>query len=93
MPGPTLSRYRSEKNVMDLPKLDRRLVPVGVPSRSYITKDGDTLKTLAWKFLGNAQYYWVLAEVNDLMSSKYIFGRLDSNMSLTIPGIEILRYV
>lgn len=87
----TYSRYKKERNIIDIVRLKRIDITITIPVTQYVAKAGDRLTTLAWKFLGDAQYWWILAEVNDIMDRHILFGRLEANQVLLIPGKEIIN--
>lgn len=58
----------------------------------YVTKDGDSLPGLAYRFYGNAKMWWVIAEFNDLANGGYM---LKPGLTIEIPkklGEYNLRY-
>ena len=86
----TLSRYTGLNHVLDLPRLNIVQLPKDVRVRSYVTTDNDRLTKLAAKIYGDAQYYWIIAEYNDIIEPEKVFGRLTAGGILLIPDKAIL---
>lgn len=57
-------------------------------NRAHTVKDGDTLWMLAWQYFGNAEYWWVIADFNDI---KDPWAPLEPGTVLVIPSERTLR--
>lgn len=63
-----LSLYRGQKAGKDITTIDVTSVPVKV-SKSSVTHrvvEGDTLENIAFKYYGDATYWWVISDENDI---------------------------
>lgn len=56
----------------------------------YVTKAGDTLDTLAYKFYKNPSYYWAIADFNRIQDP---FESLPKGKQLKIPVLSSLEYI
>ncbi|HHV62128.1 MAG TPA: LysM peptidoglycan-binding domain-containing protein [Firmicutes bacterium] len=57
-------------------------------NRAHTVKDGDTLWMLAWQYLGDAEYWWVIADFNNI---KDPWEPLEAGRILIIPSERTLR--
>lgn len=55
--------------------------------RYHIVMDGDRLDVLAWKYLGDARLWWVIAEYNNI----FWFFDIETGDELRIPSFEHLH--
>jgi nucleoid-associated protein YgaU len=56
---------------------------------SYTTKNGDTLDSLALKFYGSPTFWWIIADVNNILDDVV---ELESNIDLKIPQIASVEF-
>lgn len=57
-------------------------------NRAHTVKDGDSLWMLAWQYLGDAEYWWVIADFNGI---KDPWESLEAGRTLIIPSERTLR--
>lgn len=87
----TISRYKNVSHVLD-GRFERVRLLESEQVMFYTVKSGDDLKHIAWQSesLGNAQYYWIIAELNNIV---FIHDKLEAGTKLKIPPPEILRRI
>lgn len=85
----TVSRYSGIKHVTDM-RLSRIEINPSLEAIEYRSKEGEFLTDLAWRFLGDAQYYWVLADVNNIMNP---FTAMLPGQVLLIPKSDVFAEI
>ena len=93
MSSPSITRYRDISNIIDMPRMKVIDPSTGIVIREYPTKQGDRLLTLAALEYGNSGYWWILAEINDIIEKEIIFGKFDAKVKLLIPDAKILEEI
>jgi len=75
-----VSRYEKKlQHVLDI-RFDLLVVPENIPLRRHTVVQNEKLTDIAWKWFGDAQYYWVIADVNGIFNPH----------ALPVPGTELL---
>lgn len=87
----TYSRYTRMKNVLDKLRLQGIVVPPDIKLERYTTNQNDRLTGIAFNKLGSSQYFWIIAEINDIIEYDIIFGTIGENKILYIPAFEIVN--
>lgn len=85
----TKSRYFTQRNVVET-RLSTVDLPDDILQKRITLVDDEDLLSLAWEFLGDAQYFWVLAEINNIINS---FTRFQAGDTLLIPDKTILERI
>lgn len=77
----SVTRYSFMTHFLDMRTETLEIDPT-TDAFEYIAKDGELWTDLAWRFLGNAQYYWVLLDINNVMNP---FDPLTPGQRILIP--------
>jgi nucleoid-associated protein YgaU len=74
------------RHILDIP-LDLITQKDKTNNFEYSSNDGDTLEDLAWRFLGDGQYYFILASINNILNP---FEPMKAGQVLSIPPKTIV---
>ena len=75
----------------DSPVLKRKLINYQTSEKDqfHVVRNFDTLDALAFKFFGDSKYWWIIADINQILNP----FELELGTVLLIPDLDIIKAI